>query len=110
MTLKSFSILPVLLAVFLLAGCSNKEDSPITSLDESTPSQKFNLDYWTAQEQSNSATWKKAMTICKGRNIGQYPNCQYVNNLEWVYNMAHTNTTYPKYNNQAGFGKMPSFS
>ncbi len=104
-------ILPTILCAgaLLVGGCSSKEDSPITSLDESTPSQKYNNDYWTAQEQGNSDVWQQAMKICKGRDVAQYPNCQYINSLEWVYNAAHTDTTYPAYNNKAGFGNMPSF-
>ena len=111
MRFKAFFTLPVILCagVLLVAGCSNKENSPISSLDESTPSQKYNNDYWTAQEQGNSDVWQQAMKICKGRDVAQYPNCQYINSLEWFYNAAHTDTTYPAYNNKAGFGKMPSF-
>ena len=79
--------LPHLVSLLILAACSQSppgESDPIASLSAKEPSATFDAAYWSAQAKDETATWSKALDLCRDNRHKLSPNCQTVGQVQFL--------------------------
>ena len=69
------------------AGCAGPDAqdlSPIASLSSGETSATFTAEYWHAQAQDGTGTWKRAVELCRRDGHRQLPNCETVGHVRFL--------------------------